>query len=133
MTLRQYLILMSIGTALCWLIWFLVMNNIDPNESVWLGFSLFYISLYLALTGTISVIGFIIRKKITRNDEIVFHHVRHTFRQGLLIALLISTTLIMQQLKVLNWWTGLIVVFLFLIMESIIFANRKYKNIDYIK
>lgn len=133
MTLRQYLILMSIGTALCWLVWFLVISNIDPKESGWLGFILFYISLYLALTGAISVIGFIVKKRITQNDEIVFHHVHHTFRQGLLIALLFTTTLMMLQFKVLNWWTGLTVVLLFLVMESMILANRKYKNRDYLR
>ncbi len=119
---------MAIGTALCWVVWFLVISNINPSAAGLIGFLLFYISLFLALTGTISVIGFLIRKKIDKNDTVIFHHVRHTFRQGLLISALVLSALLLQQFKMLNWLTGILVVVLFLIIESIFFANRKYKN-----
>ena len=128
MTLRQYLILMSIGTAICWVVWFLVIGNIDPNEAGVFGFLFFYASLFLALSGTISVIGFLLRKQLIKNDEIAFHHVRHTFRQGIFISLLILLILLMSQYQLLNWWTGMIAMLLFLVLESIVFANRKYRN-----
>ncbi|MFH1292106.1 MAG: hypothetical protein ABIH87_02820 [bacterium] len=129
MTLRQYLILMSIGTAMCWAIWILVIINIDPVETKYLGLAFFYASLFLALSGTVSVIGFLVRKKINKNDEIVFHHVRHTFRQGVLISSLILLSLAMLQYKLLNWLTGMLIVLLFLILESLAFTNRRYKNL----
>lgn len=132
MTLRQYLLMMSIGTIICWLIWILVVGNIDPKETGSIGFIFFYVSLFLALIGTFSVIGFLIRKKIIKYEVVVFHHVRHTFRQGLLISLLILIAMMMLQFKLLTWWTGVLVVLLFLVLESIIFANRKHKNRDYI-
>lgn len=132
MTLRQYLLMMSIGTIICWLIWVLVVSNIDPVETGLVGSIFFYVSLFLALIGTFSVIGFLIRKKIIKDEVVVFHHVRHTFRQGLLISLLILIALMMLQFKLLTWWTGVLIVLLFLVLESIIFANRKHKNRDYI-
>ena len=132
MTLRQYLVLMSIGTTICWGVWFIIIGNIDPQEGGVLGFVFFYTSLFLALSGTFSVIGFLIRKKMPKNDVVVFHHVRHTFRQGLLITSLVLLALLLLQFKLLTWWTGVLVVLLFLILESIIFANRKYKNRDLI-
>jgi len=128
MGLRSYLILMAIGTILCWVVWFLIIGNINPDQAGVVGFVLFYLSLFLSLTGTISVIGFLIRKKIDKNDIVVFHHVRHTFRQGLLLSFLILSALMLLQFKMLNWLTGALVVILFLIIESIIFANRKHKN-----
>ena len=128
MGLRSYLILMAIGTILCWVVWFLIIGNINPDQAGVVGFVLFYLSLFLSLTGTISVIGFLIRKKIDKNDIVVFHHVRHTFRQGLLLSFLILSALMLLQFKMLNWLTGPLVVILFLIIESIIFANRKHKN-----
>jgi len=128
MGLRSYLILMAIGTILCWVVWFLIIGNINPDQAGIIGLILFYLSLFLSLTGTISVVGFLIRKKIDKNDTVVFHHVRHTFRQGLLLSCLIISALILLQCKILNWLTGMLVVVLFLIIESIIFANRKHKN-----
>ena len=128
MGLRSYLILMAIGTILCWVVWFLIIGNINPDQAGIIGLILFYLSLFLSLTGTISVVGFLIRKKIDKNDTVIFHHVRHTFRQGLLLSCLIISALILLQCKILNWLTGMLVVVLFLIIESIIFANRKHKN-----
>jgi len=128
MSLRTYLLLMAIGTALCWVVWFLVLGNVNPNQAGVVGFILFYVSLFLSLTGTISVIGFLIRKRIDKNDTVVFHHVKHTFRQGLLISALILSTLLLSQFKMLNLLTGILVVILFLIIESIFFASRKHKN-----
>ena len=132
MTLRQYLLMMSVGTIICWLIWILVVGNIDPIETGLVGFVFFYVSLFLALIGTFSVIGFLIRQKMVKNEAVVFHHVRHTFRQGLLFSLLILVALLMQQFELLTWLTGILIVLLFLVLESIIFANRKHKNRDYI-
>ncbi|PIT87855.1 MAG: hypothetical protein COU31_00800 [Candidatus Magasanikbacteria bacterium CG10_big_fil_rev_8_21_14_0_10_40_10] len=128
MTLRQYLLLMSVGTALCWLIWLMVIANINPEEGNLIGFLFFYSSLFGALVGTFSVIGFIIKKKANKNDLVVFHHVHHTFRQGILIGLLVVSALIMMQLKFLNLTTGIILLIFFLFLESLIFAGRKYKN-----
>lgn len=108
------------------------MGNIDPKATGLVGYVFFYFSLFLALVGTFSVIGFIIRKRVVKDEMVVFHHVRHTFRQGLLISLLILIALVMQQFKLLTWLTGILIILLFLVLESIIFANRKYKNRDYI-
>jgi hypothetical protein len=82
MSLRYYLILMSIGALICWLAWFFVLGSIDPTQAGFFGFLFFYASLFLALTGTFSVIGFLIKKIVLKNDQVIFHHVRSTFRQG---------------------------------------------------
>ena len=131
MTLRQYLILMAIGTILCWVAWFFIISNVNPLETGYLGISFFYISLFLALTGTFSVIVFLIRHYFIKNNMVIFYHVRHTFRQGILISALITMALILLQEKLLTWWNGIILVILFVILESIIFTNRKYKNNDF--
>jgi len=119
---------MTIGTTLCWLAWFFVVSSVNPLETGFWGIAFFYISLFLAFTGTFSVIGFLIRHHFVKNDMIIFHHVRHTFRQGILVSSLFIIALILLQQKLLTWWNGIILVILFVILESIIFANRKYKN-----
>lgn len=128
MTLRQYLILMSIGALICWLAWFFVLGSVDPGQAGFFGFLFFYASLFLALAGTFSVIGFLVKKIILKDDQIVFHHVRSTFRQGVLVATVIILGLILLQTKLLTWWDGILLLALFAAVEGIIFTNRKYNN-----
>ena len=128
MTLRLYLILMSVGALMCWLAWFFVLGSVEPEQAGFFGFLFFYASLFLALAGTFSVIGFLIKKIILKNDQIVFHHVKSTFRQGMLVAGIIILGLILLQIKLLTWWNGILLVLLFAAVEGIIFTNRKYNN-----
>ena len=61
MTLKNYLLVMGFLTALCWGIFIFVANLIDPFITNWLGFSLFYLALFFALSGTIALLGFLFR------------------------------------------------------------------------
>jgi hypothetical protein len=128
MSLRYYLILMSVGAFICWLAWFFVLSSIDPTQAGFFGFLFFYTSLFLALTGTFSVMGFLVKKIILKNDEVIFHHVKSTFRQGMLVAFIIMAGLILLQTKLLAWWSAIFLILLFIIIEGIIFTNRKYNN-----
>jgi hypothetical protein len=128
MSLRYYLVLMSFGALVCWAAWMFVLDNIDPTQAGFFGFLFFYTSLFLALTGTCSVIGFLIKKMILKKDEVVFHHVKSTFRQGTLIALTVISGLILLQTNLLKWWSAIILIVFFSLIEGIIFTNRKYNN-----
>lgn len=128
MTLRFYLILMSVGALICWLAWVFVLGNIDPEQAGFFGFLFFYSSLFLALAGTFSVIGFLIKKIILKDDQVVFHHVKSTFRQGMLAAMVIVSGLILLQTRLLTWWNAVLLVLLFAMIEGIIFTSRKYNN-----
>lgn len=124
---------MSLGTALCWIAWFFVIRNIDPSSGGLLGFTFFYLSLFLAVVGTFSVGGFLFRRAIMKKDEIVFRHVRHTFRQSIIVGILAVFALFLLGARLLTWWNGLLLVALLLIFEGIIFTKRKYRNVDYVK
>ena len=132
MSLRLYLILMSLGTFMCWFACFMVLKNVNPYETGYTGFIFFYLTLLLALTGTFSVIGFILRQKFSKSNTVIFKHVRHAFRQGLLISCMLIVSLVMLQFKLLNLITGSLLVLMFLITESILLANRKFKNREYL-
>lgn len=128
MTLRSYLILMSIGTLLCWVAWFFIVSNISPAEAGLQGLLFFYFSLFLAIVGTFSVIGFAVRKMIIKDDEVIFRHVRHTFRQSIFIALLLIIILILLSQNLLYWWNAIILFIFFMFVEGILFSSRRHSN-----
>lgn len=132
MTLRQYLILMSLGAAMCWTAWFFLILTVDPEHAGWTGFIFFYISLFLAMLGTFSVAGFLIKKKLLKDDDIVFRHVKRTFRQGAFVSAFLVAILLLLQGRYLNWWNGILLFIFFIILEGIIFSNRKYSNRNYV-
>ena len=133
MNLKQYLSLMSLGTILCWIIFVLVLFNFDPFFSGNIALAFFYISLFLATTGTVSVFGFLLKKLIIKNDEIIFRHIKKTFRQGIIFSCFLVTFLFLSHEKLMNWLNGFLLVSLYLFIEGIIFTNRKHKNNDYVR
>jgi len=88
MTLRAYLILMTITTLVVWLSFGIILLTVNPETTSWLGIGLFYVTLLIALTGTGSIIGFIIRFLFLKR-ELAVRSVLVSFRQGFLGALMI--------------------------------------------
>lgn len=132
MSLRSYLFLMFIATLLSWVAWVFVLLDISPFDGNLLGLFFFYLSLFMAVVGTFSVIGFMIRRLVMKNDEVVFRHVRRTFRQGILLGLAIILILILLSENLLYWWNAIILVILFIFIEVIIFTNYKHSNSNYV-
>ena len=132
MTLRQYLIIMTVATLICWLVWGAVIFLYDPNIAGAISFLFFYASLFLALLGTISIIVFFVRSKIIKNDEVVFRHIKRTFRQGLFFSTFVIISLLLAQKHLLTWWNFTLLLTFYIFLEGLIFTNRKYQNHDYV-
>lgn len=60
MTLKNYLILMGTATAVVWGMFAFIITGVDPESASWLGFLLFYISLFLAIAGSTAILGLLI-------------------------------------------------------------------------
>jgi Ca2+/Na+ antiporter len=133
MNFKAYLLTILFGTILCFVGWGMVVVNIDPEEAGILGFFLFYTTLFLGIVGLTSTIGLGIRKLIFADDDIVFRHSKRTFRQSLIFAILAITTLILLQLGILRWWNGIILLALGIVLEGMVYTNRKYRNQDYVR
>src|SRR3989344_5964503 len=104
MSFRAYIIMMAITTIASWSIWGMVIFTINPNTTDFLGLSFFYLSLFLSLIGTMSIVGSVIRKKIIKG-ELFFRHVVLSFRQSVLFSVLIVTALLLQSNSILTWWS----------------------------
>jgi hypothetical protein len=123
---------MTIGTVICWLAWFFVLFNIDPENAGLLGFTFFYTTLFLAVVGLSSVVGFLLKQKKTLQDEAIFRQVKKTFIQGIVLGIFIDLILILRQFHLLFWWNAIFLVILYVLIEGVIFSNRKYHNRDYV-
>lgn len=109
MTLRSYLIGMFVSTLFCWASWVLILVYIDPEQSSAIGFLSFYVSLFFAMVGTLTIAGFYLRVWFTKN-EVLFAHVVPSFRQAILLSIILVVALILQSFRLLTWWDGALLV-----------------------
>ncbi|MFA5413817.1 MAG: hypothetical protein WC348_04785 [Patescibacteria group bacterium] len=124
MTLRQYLVLMTISAIFCWVIWVSVLYLIDPTQAGFLGFTFFYLSLFLSIVGTMSVLGLILRMKLGK-EELVFKTVTTSFRQATLLGLLVIGGLILKSQRILTWWNILFLLLALIVIEFFFISYAK--------
>ncbi|MDP3964811.1 MAG: hypothetical protein Q8Q20_04130 [bacterium] len=110
MSLKKFLVIMTVVTLVCWIGWITVVFYIDPDSGGFLGLSLFYLSLFLAITGTFALLGFFFRVWFSHNEK-VFEHVGIAFRQSILFSILIVGALVLQGVRILTWWNVILFIF----------------------
>lgn len=87
----------------------------DPSVSGSLVFILFYLSLLITSTGIFTLIGLFIRRisQKRRFPLLASRAIRQlevSFRQGLLLAVILVAALILQSQRILAWWHLIILV-----------------------
>ncbi len=124
MTLSKYLTVMIISTLLCWGAWLLVVWQINPFEANFISFLIFYMSLFLALIGTLAIVGFLLRIIFYKKREPYFRQVKKSFRHSIFLTILLVAALILQSQRFLNWW-NLIILMLAVIFFELFFLTGK--------
>ena len=110
MTLKKYLILMAVMTFVCWAAWTYILFLVNPDITNWIGFTLFYVSLFLCLVGTAAIIGFIVRF-VALKQALAWRLVKEAFRQSFLFASLIIISCILLSKGLFSWLNlGLLIV-----------------------
>ncbi len=99
--------------------------SIDPEHAGPLGLLFFYCSLFLALAGSFSVVGFLLHRKVWQDGEIIFRRVKQTFTRGVYSAFFVAALLWLQQQRWLRWWSGVLLFLLFLFLEGIFLTKEK--------
>lgn len=115
---------MSVLTLVCWGIFFFVANLVDPEATTWFGYGLFYLSLFLSLSGTAALIGFIFRF-VALKKELAFNLVKVAFRQSFLFSLFIVLLLILKSQHLFNWLNLFLLVVVFAIFELFLISYKK--------
>jgi len=87
----------------------------DPTVSGSLVFVLFYLSLLITSTGIFTLIGLFIRRisqkrKFPLLPSRAIRQLEVSFRQGLLLAIILLAVLILQSQRILAWWHLIILV-----------------------
>jgi hypothetical protein len=124
MTLKNYLVVMSVLSAFCWGIFLFVASSVDPTSTNWVGFALFYLALFLSFSGTSALVGFIIRFVIIRK-QLAFNSVKISFRQSFLFSLFIVILLLLKSQQLFSWLNIFLLLIIFTILELFL---TSYKN-----
>lgn len=104
MTLRQYLFIMIFATLLCFVSLSMVLTNIDPFQGSTVGFLFFYVSVFFALLGTLTIVSFICYRLFSREGLPMFRYVKKSFHTGMFFAALSVGLLYLQMQSMLNLW-----------------------------
>lgn len=106
----------SVGTMIGWAAWLVVLFKLDPYRAPSLALPLFFASLFIAFSGTFTLLLSFL-KKWRSHDQIYVKHIMISLRQGILLSLctgLCSGLLILGFLRI---WNGLLLVILMMLIE----------------
>ena len=124
MTLKQYLIYMTLATLFCWLIWLGIVWTINPELTNWIGFAMFYAALFLSLVGTAAVLGFLVRFVALRK-ELAYYLVKEAFRQSFLLASLIIISLMLLSKGLFSWLNLILLIVGLSALEYFLLSYKK--------
>lgn len=124
MTLRQYLIIMSICTLLSWGAVGMIITMTDPTQTQSVVFVILFASLFLALIGTLSISGFLMRVWLLRKQYFISKEVLVSLRQAILLATLLIAALVMQSRTILTWWNAILMVMALTMLEFFFVTAR---------
>lgn len=123
MSLRSYLILMTLATVAAWSGWLVVIHGIDPTRADWVGLVLFYATLMMAVFGTVSVTGLACRMWRSPQELPAKAAIR-SFRQGILLTCLFSASLFLLSQGWFRWWTMLLVIIITVLLELLFVSSK---------
>lgn len=126
MSYKKYLLIIA-GTAVVgWVSFALVLFRLEPctapgeisicHSVSGLALALFFTSAFFALTATFTLLGFGLRIWFHRY-EIYIDHLNISLRQGILLTFSALAALALLLLNSLTWWSGLLLIFIIVLLE----------------
>ena len=124
MNIKQLLMVVSVATAIFWIVWLVITNQINPYDTDFFGFLLFYLTLFFSLLGTFFLISFAYRKVFSK-FSMEYNIVGTSFRQSFFLALLFVSLLILQGIQMLNIINSLLLVAAVVILEFFFLSYKR--------
>jgi hypothetical protein len=116
MSHNKYIAIIAGSGLLAWIGWLLVLFKLSPYQTLGLSLAFFYVTMFIALSATFAVVGFYFRVWLFKN-EIFYRHINVALRQGIFLSLIAVFCLIFQMMRVLSWWSGLLLVVISVLLE----------------
>ncbi len=117
-TTKAYILPLIAGTLLSFSAFLSVIWFVDPFVGGVSAHFFFYLTLFLTSAGAFTLLGVVLRKKLSPgiiNDQMVV-----SFRQAILLSLLLSGLLLLKANHLLFWWVGITLI-LFIITVEVFF------------
>lgn len=124
MNIKQLLIIVSLATLLFWAVWITIVSQINPLETDFFGFVLFYLTLLFSLLGTFFLASFAFRKAFNK-FSMEYSIVGTSFRQSFFFALLVVSLLVLQGIKMLNILNAILLVAVIVVLEFFFLSYKK--------
>lgn len=118
MTLRQYLVVLALGTAMSISAWCIIMLAIDPTTAGALAYSVFYITLGAGIAGLCTMAGTMFRSW-KYPERPIDHAVARSLRQGIVLAALFMACLALLAQSLFSFGTMMILVVLAALVEAL--------------
>jgi len=124
MNIKQLLTVVSVATAIFWIVWLVITSQLDPYDTDFFGFLLFYLTLFFSLLGTFFLVSFAYRK-IFSKFSLEYNIVGTSFRQSFFLALIFVSLLILQGIEMLNIINALLLVAAVVILEFFFLSYKR--------
>ncbi len=99
-----------------------IITKSEPERGVWVEIFL-YIAFFLFLSSSFNLFLLRLRRRMMRG-ELVGENIILSLRQGILLALLATSLLVLQGLRMLLWWDGLLIVAGIFLIELYFLSDR---------
>lgn len=123
MTLKSYIWGMRFVALFSFIALGLVIDYVDPEKSGIMGKVLFYLILFFFLSSFFNL-GLLWIRKRALGREAVSLNVGLSFRQGALLTVFVVGLMLLQSLRILIWWDGLLLLAGIFIIE-LYFLNKQ--------
>ena len=127
MNLKVFLTLIVLGTIISWSSFGLIIFYFNPEQTNFLGFGLFYLSLFLGLSGIIFLISDWLKAKIFKR-QLLYYRLRNSIRHAVLFTILILAWVFLQSQDLLRWWNLLLLILILTTLEFFFMSYQKNKH-----
>jgi hypothetical protein len=128
MTLRMYLIFMSLSSFLSIGSWVYVLFSFSPEDSGFIGFLLFYVTLLMSMVGVLTILGLLLRMYGLKEQGVVSREVKISFRHAVLLSILATSSLIFSSQGVFHWWVLIVLILITAVIEYVFLTLQESRR-----
>lgn len=115
--IRGYVFLILTAVVLASIAFGSIINFTDPNQGRWYVFGGLYASVFVVVTGIVTLLGLLIRYRLIQDRFLPTLSV--SLRQGILVGILFTSTLALQSKHLVLWWIELTILLFLVVVEAL--------------